>query len=89
MSLEPALLSGLITSVVTVLTVLAGALRRAGLLGTIERVLRAWTVVKVVREQHRMATQLPPGTELSHSLDGGPRLVVRPGVTRRLKEGAK
>ncbi|WP_158854062.1 hypothetical protein [Saccharothrix deserti] len=69
----------MIAGLVALLPVVASAVRRSGLLGTVERLRRERAVVQVVREQQRMAAlPLPPGTELSHSVQNGLRLVVRP-----------
>ncbi|GAA3036538.1 hypothetical protein [Actinokineospora globicatena] len=79
MTPDAALLSTVITGLVALLPVAASALRRSGLLGTVERLRRERAAVQIVREQVRMATlPLPPGTELSHSVENGLRLVVRP-----------
>lgn len=84
MSQLPALWSGLITSVVTLLALIATTLRRPGFLATADRIVWARMTVSIVREQRRMAAlPLPPGTELRHSVDGGPRLVVRSGADQR------
>jgi hypothetical protein len=81
MMLDPALLSAVIAGLVALLPVAATALRRSGLLGTVERLRRERAAVQIVREQQRMAAlPLPPGTELSHSVENGLRLVVRPAV---------
>lgn len=81
MTMDAALLSAVITGIAVLLSVAASALRRSGLLGTVERLRREQAVVQIVREQHRMAAlSLPPGSELSHSVGNGPRLVVRPGA---------
>lgn len=78
MPVDLALLLEVITTALVVLGVVASALRRLGVFRTIERLWREHTTVKVVREQRRMATlRLPPGTELTHSLHDGPRLVIR------------
>ena len=79
MTLDAALLSTVIAGLVVLLPIVASALRRSGLLGTVERLRRERAVVQIVREQQRMAAlPLPPGTELSHSVKDGLRLVVRP-----------
>jgi hypothetical protein len=75
------LVSAVITGVGVLLPVAAGALRRSGVLGTIERLRKEQAVVQIVRQQHCMAAlPLPPGSELLHSMDDGPRLIVRSGA---------
>ncbi|MFE3195868.1 hypothetical protein ACFXHA_43195 [Nocardia sp. NPDC059240] len=56
------------------------AIRRSGVLDTVERILRYRnkTRVDVVREQARMAAlPLEPGTELSHTIADGSSLTIR------------
>lgn len=88
MSMDATLLPAVITGIVILLPVAAGALRRSGLLDTVERLRRERTMVQIVREQHRMAAlPLPPGSELSHSVDEGPQLVVRPITAQQRNDG--
>jgi hypothetical protein len=76
MILDVTLIPAVATSVVVVLPPTAKALRH--LLDAVERLRRERTVVQVVREQQRMAAlSLRAGTELSHSVNNGPQLVVR------------
>lgn len=78
MTPDAALLSTVIAGLVALLPVTASALRRSGLLRTVERLRRERAAVQIVRHQQRMATlPLPPGTELSHSVENGLRQVVR------------
>jgi hypothetical protein len=58
--------------------VLTGALAQSSVAGLVERWGRARTMVKVVREQRRMAElALGQDAELRHSVVGGPELLIR------------
>ena len=76
MILDATVLPVAVTGIVVMLPVIVRAL--CHLLGTVERLRRERAMVQVVREQQRMASlSLRHGTELSHTVDNGPRLVVR------------
>ncbi len=79
---EPVLLPGAIATALACLTMAAVTLRRSGVLRTIERLWREHATVQLAREQRRMASRLPPGTELTHTTSGGPRLVIRTDAQR-------
>lgn len=76
MILDVALMPAVVTGLVVVVPLTGRALHR--LLKTIEHLRQERTVVEVVREQRQMAElSLRNGTEMSHSVEGGARLVIR------------
>jgi hypothetical protein len=90
MTRDAGLVSAVVTGVAVLLPIAASALRRSGVLRTIERLRKERAVVQIVRQQQRMAAmRLPAGSELSHSMDNGPRLVVRPGAVGADREVAE
>lgn len=91
MSPDATMWSGIITGIALLVSVAAGAIRRSGLLGTVERLYRERAMVKLVRAHQQMASlRRSPGLELTHSFKGGPRLVVRQNVVERQdEEGAR
>lgn len=79
------ILPALVPTIPVVVAGVIAAIRRSGVLDTVERILRYRnkTRVEVVREQARMAALvLEPGMELSHTLADGSSLTLRRPMAR-------
>lgn len=75
---ELAALPGWVSALVVVIVVLGGVLVRRPALKLLQHVVRSHATARIVREQRKMVGMaLRPGTELRHSLDDGPELVIR------------
>lgn len=71
-----------------VVKVFTGTLAQAPVAGLVERWGRARAMVKIVREQRRMAAlALGHDVELRHSVAGGPELVIRSSASPKALKG--